>query len=153
MKKAAVLALILLEICCLLLTGCEQKNADPVWNAEELWQRMLQTEGMPEMVTVPADKCEYIFGVMEEDCAQELLSICQNSMLADEIWLVEAKDSETADKIEKLASARIGQKADELRDYAPDQYQVVQKAKLIRRGTQVVLIISPLSEELAAMVK
>ena len=45
------------------------------------------------------------------------------------------------------------QKAAELENYLPEQYQVVQQAQLSREGNCVVLLISPLAKELAKLLK
>ncbi len=136
----------------LLLCACGQ-NEDKTWNVEELYRKMTDTANLPEMILVPSDKSVYLYGIAEEDCVQELIAISSDSMLADEIWLLEATDENTADKLESLARQRAEQKAAELKNYAPEQYQVVQDAKMIRQGKMIALIITPEAAELTKLIE
>ena len=151
--KKRLIALALLLALSLALVGCGASQA-PVPAAPDmqaLYRKLLSAEDMPEMVLVPGDKAEFLMGVAPADCAQELVALCQNSLRADEFWLIEAVDAAAADRIEALARDRLTQKESELRDYAPEQAQVVREAKLLRSGNCVLLLVSPQAEALAAL--
>ncbi len=148
MKRTLILALILAA---LVLSSCGSK-AETVPDMQTLYDSMRSNDAMKEMLIVPGDKAEYVFGVLAADCRQEILSVSQDSVLADEVWLIEAADQSAADRIEKLAAARMEQKGNELKSYAPDQYQIVQKGVLLRRGNCVYLIISPAVDELTKLI-
>ena len=76
------------------------------------------------------------------DCVQAVTAINAMNIQADEMWLVEAKDGSAADKIEELARARVEQRMQEFENYAPDQYQVLENAFILREGNYVVLLAS-----------
>ena len=148
MKKPIIV--LLLVFIMLQMASCGEKEAPEV-NMPDLYEKILSYDGTPEMVVVPPDKAELLFGISAESCAQEITAICQDSLRADEFWLIEAKDAAAAEQIEALAKARAEQKASELKDYLPDQYQVVQKARIIRKGKNIAMIVSPISDELAKL--
>ena len=146
MKKSAVvviLAILLAFSAC--ACGAEKAEAPDM---QSVYSKMLETGLVPDMVVVPPEKGEFYFGIAPSDCRQEITAICQNSLLADEIWLIEANDAKSAGQIEELAKARLTQKGEELKSYAPDQYKVVQEAKLLKSGSCVMLIVSPEAEKL-----
>ena len=148
MKKITATIAILLLLAALTACGAaETKAAD----MSEVYSRMTAAEGMPEMLVVPAEKAVTFFGIAQEDCAQAVTAICQDSLRADELWLVEAVDDAAAGRIAELAQARLDQKSSELKSYAPEQYEIVQSAKLIRDGRCVVLIVSPMADKLAEL--
>ena len=149
MRKLVVLGALLLAL--LSLSACAKKQEAPKADLETLYQRMLETEGMPDMLTVPADQAEYIFGIMQSDCSGAITAICADSLQADELWLVDAVDSAAADRIETLAKERLAQKGEETRDYLPDQYLIVQKGRVIRSGDRVCLLVSPQIDKLAEL--
>lgn len=132
------------------LCACGQKTA-PAPNMEERFESIQKAAADTQMLVVPPDKCLILYGIAKEDCTQELVAICQNSLRADEYWLIEAVDSAAADRIEASAKARLEQKLAELESYLPEQYQVVKQARLLRTGNCVVLLISPQAEELAKL--
>ena len=148
MKKLTAVFLFL----CLLLSGCG-KEAPAKPDLQAVYDKMIASEGMPEMLLVPANKAEMLFGIAEGDCTAAFTAICQDSLLADEIWLIDAKDSAAADRIESLAKMRLEQKASELKNYLPEQYSVVQQGKLIRQENRVALIVSPIVEKLAGFLQ
>ena len=150
MKMATRVIVLLLALLC--LAGCGQPAAEAP-DFQAVYDSMTAVADMPDMVVVPNDKGEFLFGITPGDCRQEIVAICQDSLLADELWLIEATDKEAADRIEALAQNRLQQKAAELENYLPEQYQVVQQAQLSREGNCVVLLISPLAKELAKLLK
>ena len=146
MKKTLLLMMALLLLAG--LAACGQEKA-PAPDMEERYAAIQKTEGAPDMVVVPPKKCAALYGIDPEDCAQQLVAICQNSLLADEYWLIEAVDADAADRIEALARTRLEQKEAELRNYAPEQYEVVRQARLLRQDCCVILLVSPRAEALA----
>ena len=150
MKRTIRILLLLTAL--LGLAGCGKPAADAP-DFQAVYESMTAVSDMPDMVVVPNDKGEFLFGIAPEDCKQEILAICRDSLLADELWLIEARDKEAADRIEALAQNRLQQKAAELENYLPEQYQVVQQAQLSREGNCVVLLVSPRAKELAKLLK
>ena len=150
MKMATRVIVLLLALLC--LAGCGKPAAEAP-DFQAVYDSMTALTDMPDMVVVPNDKGEFLFGIAPGDCKQEIVAICQDSLLADELWLIEATDQEAADRIEALAQNRVQQKAAELENYLLGQYQVVQQAQLSREGNCVVLLVSPLAKELAKLLK
>lgn len=98
---------------------------------------------MPDMFQPDADTMLNFLGIEAADCTQAVVYICADGMRTDEVWLLEAKDAETLEKLKGLAEVRIQAKADETVSYAPDQYAVVQKAELLVNGNYLALLVSP----------
>ncbi len=149
MKKiTGIIAALALLIC---LAACGE-TAPAAPDMGGLFRQMTALEGMPEMLEVPPEKAVNFYGIAPEDCVQELTAVCRDSLRADELWLIEAVDEAAAERIAALAQARLEQKGSELESYSPEQYAVVQSAELIRSGNCVVLIVSPMADELAELV-
>lgn len=148
MKKTVILICLLLAIClCACTKGTE--SAVSAVDLDAAYAKMTALEDLPQMFVIAPDKAEYIYGLMQADCAKQIVAVCENSMLADEIWLIEAADSAAADRIEALAKERLDQKAAEAKDYSPEQYQIIQQGQVLRRGSYVAMIVSAKSAEMA----
>lgn len=160
MKRNALLCLTL--ICCLLaLCGCSESPAPETTAPAEtetlaahadlaqLYTQM--TQKLPEMIEMEPDMMLDYCGIDPEQCVQAVAATNSNGLETDEIWLLEAVDEAAADTLEEMAELRLKMKAEETESYDPDQYAVVQKAKLLREGTYLALIVTPEAAELAEM--
>lgn len=101
------------------------------------------SEYLPEMIVFEDKKVLDQYGVDTSVCPQAIVATCSDGLRSDEIWLIEAPDEANAQDIAKSAESRVEREKTETKDYAPDQYKVVEKAEIIVDGNNVVLIISP----------
>ena len=114
-----------------------------------IYEKLTAEVALPPMLELPADLTLDLCGIKAEDVTYAKVEICEDSLRTDEIWLIEAKDEETAKTIEELAQKRLKAKGEESITYSPEQYAVVEKAELIRTGKYVALFVSPDSAALA----
>lgn len=138
--SAALLSLLLV----LGLAACSGggDKADFEMDVQAVYEELAALPGMPAMIVLPEDKALDFLGLDMGDCVQAVTAINAMNIQADEMWLVEAKDGSAADKIEELARARVEQRMQEFENYAPDQYQVLENAFILREGNYVVLLAS-----------
>jgi hypothetical protein len=156
MKKMTVL---LMTALMLFLTACsgaapeaETTAAAPaVLNMQELYETMSGAENMPEMLPLDADMQLMFCGIESTDCVQTVAAICADSLRADEIWLIEAVDTDALQRIQTLAENRLTAKAEESVTYSPEQYAIVQKAVVITHGNYFALLVSPEVDALEAI--
>ena len=119
-------------------------------DVQEVYQQLIALPDMPAMIELPEDKALDFLGLDMSQCVQAVAAISAMNIQADEIWLVEAKDSSAAAEIEELARSRVEQRMEEFKNYAPDQYQVLENAAILREGNYVVLLASQDIEALKA---
>ena len=98
---------------------------------------------LPEMVVLDDKAMMNLYGVDAEKCEQAIIANSNDGLLSDEVWLIEAVDEAAAAEIVELAQNRVEREKEETKSYAPDQYAIVEKAKIINDDNFVVLIISP----------
>lgn len=150
MKKTVIL--ILAAAMLLTLCACGGKSEAKI-DIETVWTEIDKTVSHPELYRVSAEKAENHYGVAEADCVSAIIAICSDNLLADEIWLVEAKDEAAAKRVYEAAEYRLKEKAEETESYLPEQYKVVKAAKLVRNGNYVALFISPDAESMVKLFK
>lgn len=100
-------------------------------------------EVLPDMFLLDPDTMMNFLGIDPADCTQVVAAISNDGLRTDEVWLIEAKDQAALDRIYELAQVRLVAKEDETISYAPDQYQVVLNAELIKDGLYLALLVSP----------
>ncbi len=133
----AVLLSALMLLCVTACSGSQDISVD-MYSVYESF-----TSYLPEMVMFDENKMLNQYGIDSSVCPQAIVATCSDGLRSDEIWLIEAPTAETAKEIADLANLRVDREKEETKDYAPDQYKVVEKAEIITEGNIVVLIISP----------
>ena len=149
MKRSIAALLSLLMALC--LTACSGGDGAAFeMDAQQVYGELTALPDMPAMIELPEDKALDFLGLDYSQCVQAVTAISALNIQADEIWLVEAKDGSAAAEIEELARARVEQRMEEFKNYAPDQYQVLENAAILREGNYVVLLASQDIETLKA---
>lgn len=108
---------------------------------EEVYAECLDT--LPEMIVMDENMMLNLFGISTADCAQVICAVCGEGLLADEVWLIEARDTDALARLKALAETRLQVKADETQFYLPYQYAVVKEAQLLTSGPYLALLVSP----------
>ena len=136
MKKFLSLILIL----ALILSACGKSSEKEV-DLQSVFNSL--TENMPEMLVLDETIRLNLLGINSADCRQVVTAICADSVRADEIWLIQAKDTAALEKLTALAKTRVESQAEVCESYSPDQYAIVKEAELVTNGLYLALLISP----------
>ena len=116
-------------------------------NMEAIYEAMATQ--MPEMILMDETTMLNFCGIPADDCVQVVAAICADGLITDEVWLIEAKDGAALEKLKSLAETRLQMKGEESITYSPEQYAVVQEAKILTDGMYMALIVSPDVDALA----
>lgn len=142
MKKTLAAALLLAAL--LLLSGCGQQAPAPKpLSLEAAYARMAQAVTLPPMLEVDGEMALDFYGIEPGWCVQAVMMLAEDSLIADEILLLEARDQATADAMAALLKNRMDAKAAEAITYSPEQYAIIQRGHLVREGLHLALIVSP----------
>lgn len=136
MKKFLSLILIL----ALILSACG-KSPEKEVDLQSVFNSL--TEKMPEMLVLDETIQLNLLGIDSADCQQVITAICADSVRADEIWLIQAKDTAALERIKALANTRVEAQAEVCESYSPDQYAIVKEAELVTSGLYLALLIGP----------
>lgn len=110
---------------------------------EALYQKMLDAEILPEMMEFPESMVLDFYGIDPADYTEAVFYQSFDSMLADEVVLVNAMDDAAADRVEEMLNVRLEAKAEEAKGYSPEQFAIIEKCSVIRDGMNVIMIVSP----------
>ena len=132
MKKAAIFLL------AIFLAGCAKTAT---LSPREVYAKICPTD--VQMLELTQAQMEALCGVAPQDVVQGQVYVCADSLRADEIWLLEARDEEALQRLTQAAENRLSQKAAESKTYDPVQFAVVQQSKLVVIGSFLALLVSP----------
>ena len=143
MKKNSLLLLLLIVL--ILLTGCSAKDTDPKSSVSSTLStplRQLVETVCPDAAQLAAlntdDLCD-VTGIEAEDYT-EAVYLQNTSLSGREILVIRAKDETKAKQISQLLDTYLERRRKETRDYAPDAYSLLSKAKVTTKHLTVALI-------------
>lgn len=145
-RRGGVLAALAL---CLCLAGCGGKAAEA--DLHEALEEMLAEAPIAESMELTEEDMLNFYGIRADQMEDFAAVTCSMGIEADELVLVKAADEDSAQEIEALLQQRLENRKSEFRNYSPEEYEILTKGSVERDGVYVRLIVSPQSEELAAI--
>lgn len=142
-----ILSVCLAFVLLLSMAGCDGGKVN--MDIEAVYSDICATVQVPEMLLLNESLMLDYCGIRAEDVNKAIVVICADSLRTDEIWLLEAKDSASAQRLMNLAQKRLTKKGEESITYSPAQYAVVEKAQLLQEGNYIALLVSPDAEAMA----
>lgn len=142
-KTVRLFALLLLP---LLLTACgptaPAKQALEV-DVESLLETMAEQTEWEDMMSMNVKHLKNLYGIEEADLTSFAGAMKTDGITADEVLILEAKDTETAEALVKKLQARLKAKSNEAKDYLPAQYKVIEEAEILQKERYAALLVSP----------
>lgn len=143
----------LMLLCLLTLTACSPTPAvkgPTILPVHESYQKLEGLGILPPMVEVPEDMVLDFYGIAPEWYSQAVFMVSEDSLLADEVVLISAKDDKSVKEIEAMLTSRLDFKAEEARSYSPQQFDIIKKGWLVAQGLDIALLVSPQADSLLA---
>lgn len=149
-KRFSLLALL---AALLLLAACNgpQPAAEKPADLAAAYQKMEESGKLPAMLAILPDMALDFYGIDTEQCTQWVLRLSQDSLIADEVLLIQAQDEAAAEEILGFLQGRMDTKAAEAITYSPEQYAIIKRGHLVRDGLFLALIVSPDADDLLAI--
>lgn len=150
MKRLIVILLVVAAV--LSLTACggeKEKPFEP--DLDALYEKILAETGTQDMDIQSEKHISKVIGVDSADYTKAVIALCGDSVLADEIWLVQAVDAAAAERVLAVAKDRLEYRAGDFENYLPDQYEIVKQAKVLQRGNVIAVFVSPEAEQMKSI--
>lgn len=140
LKRFSVLLILTLVVT--LLAGCAQKTVKPL--TEAVNAALISAEGLTEF---PADELEMTADITEDEFTECVYLVSDDGISAREVIVLRAKDQNAAKDIAGKLEAYLSQRQKETRDYLPDEYALLEKAKVETKNNTVALIVGEQAAE------
>ena len=142
-KKKNSLALALISLVAVLATACTSAAPAAVVNPAEAYAAISAGVEMPEMMEIPSAIVLDYFGIQSADYSDAVFYICADSLLADEVVIVNAVDDDAAKRIKEKLDVRLNQKMVSAQGYSPEQYEIIRKCEVRVDGKTIAMLVSP----------
>lgn len=151
MKKVVAVFLCILVLAFSTACGSGKASENVAIDLDALYEKILLETSTESMSILSEKRLDTYIGLSADLYSEAVVALCGDSVLADEIWLVKAADAEALKEITALAEERLDQKAKEMENYLPDQYEIVKQAQVIVRGDYLGVFVSPEADTMAKM--
>ena len=139
MKKVLIFVL---AAAVLMLSACSQAPAKEVV-LKDVMRGLAEKYGLEEgMLILTADDLMELYGIAAADVKQFEARMQMESLMADEVVLIEAVDAQAAARVKEKLEGRYQSKLNETRDYLPDEFAKIEKSKVSVNGNYVALIVT-----------
>lgn len=103
-----------------------------------------------DMLTLAQTDLMDMYGIEPADVKQFAGAVNLTGISAEEIVLIEAVDADAAARVKTQLDARYESKANQMRDYLPDEYAIIEKCSVRVDGNYVAMIVSANAETYVA---
>lgn len=142
MKKITlflVTALLILTFC-----SCAENIVAPKVNLTDVMSDIEEQIKLPaDMMTVSnTEMLKNYYGIEAEDVVSFEIRMNSSGVEQDEIVMIEAKDEEAAERIEEALDRRLDDKENQMKNYLPEEYQMLEKCDVEQEGVYVSMFLS-----------
>ena len=82
------------------------------------------------------------YGIEAEDVVSFEIRMNSSGVEQDEIVMIEAANEEAADRIEEALDRRLDDKENQMKNYLPEEYQMLEKCDVEQEGVYVTMFLS-----------
>ena len=153
MKKliALICSFALVVSLCACGSDSQQGSAKPLSEVFEDIKAQVTLEDNIEFGDV--SKLDRYYGIAAEEVSEFAGCVNSSGTNQEEIVLIKAADSASADRIQQVLEDKYKSKLSENRDYNPEQAAMIEKCKVERDGLYVSMIISPSAQAITEIYK
>ena len=137
--------ILMLACAVVLLCGCGKEEAAKDVNLSQLLDEMkaeMEKEGnFNEMMDLTSDDMSLLYGIETSEISQFAGTISKVGTNSDEILLLEVADGVNAQDVLAKLESRYQAKANEAKDYLPEEYEKIQSCEILQNGNYLALVV------------
>ncbi len=169
-------ALVILMTAAALLGGCGGKSEDTVSksvtesteakqeNAQEetdaadvsvqsVYEAVEAAVELPSMIEGDDDFISNYYGIDPADLEEYVFAEAEEATLASAVIIMKVKNEDAAERIVGSLNTVINQKAAEMQDYIPEQYEIVADSSVKTEGLYVYLVIAENAGDIESVIQ
>ena len=154
MKKTVSLFLCVMFV--FSLCACTKKASDIKIDLSSVMAEINEKIDLPEndmMKVSSTDKLMDYYGIKAEDVASFEIQMNSSGVEQDEIVLIETTSEEACQRVEQALKARLDDKTTQMKNYNPEQYEILSNCSVSVSGLYVRLFISKDADKIEEIFK
>ncbi len=144
-----------LVIAILLCSGCTDKTKTTASDAvqtskpeitvksiDEIYQEITQSVTLQSPACMDEDFISNYYGIDTKTLSEYVFSMSEDAAQAETIIIMKAEQSEDLEGLSSCLQTVVDEKKNEMENYIPEQFAIVEKSKVQTKGNYVWLVIS-----------
>ena len=136
-------ALVILMVITALLVGCGEKSekagaADV--SVQSVYEAIDTATELPSMIEGDDDFISNYYGIDPADLEEYIFAEAEDATLASAVIIMKVKSEDAVERIVNSLNTVLNQKAAEMQDYIPAQYEIVADSSVKTEGHYVYLV-------------
>ncbi len=128
----------------------EDAEAKPV---KEIYEEIKQSVGLYSPVEMADSFISNYYGVNPEKLEEYIFVMSEEATSAETIVIMKVKDEGDVEKIEAALQVVVDEKRGEMKDYLPEQFEIVDKSSVKTKGHYVYLVISESADVITGIIE
>ncbi|NEW09702.1 DUF4358 domain-containing protein [Paenibacillus sp. SYP-B3998] len=129
--------------------GCSSKEeGESHLSALEVGKHIKQTVKLDNLKEDDTHKLEKLYQIKPQEVESFILYTAVTNIKADELTVIKVKDANQLESIQEKILKRIEAQEVKFKDYRPDQYFLVEKHVLKKKGNYIFFVVSEEAEQM-----
>lgn len=162
-------ALVILMTAAALLGGCGEKSGETVServtestqeeagaadvSVQSVYEAVEAAVELPSMIEGDNDFISNYYGIDPADLEEYVFAEAEDATLASAVIIMKVKSEDTVERIVNSLNTVINQKAAEMQDYIPEQYEIVADSSVKTEGLYVYLVIAENAGDIESVIQ
>ena len=122
-------------------------------SAEEIWTMLTGSMNLPGVVRMPAQYVLNYYGIDMEQYPDSFFAVSEEATSAETVIFIRTGSEEEANALGEQLNVVREQKAEEMQNYLPEQYRIVEASRVRVKGDSVYLVISEQEEAIRTLIE
>lgn len=135
-----------------ILGGCSSSEKTEAKNptVKEISEKIGQAADISQMKEGSEAKLKKLFDISTEELDEFAFYMAPSNVKADEILIIKVKDSNNIDAIKDKIVKRADKQANTFKDYAPEEYNLLEKKVVKNEGNYILYVVSKDAEKISS---
>lgn len=145
--------IVILMTAAALLGGCGEKSEEADVSVQSVYEAVGAAVELPSMIEGDDNFISNYYGIDPADLDEYVFAEAEDATLASVVIIMKVKSEDAAERIVNSLNTVINQKAAEMQDYIPEQYEIVADSSVKTEGLYVYLVIAENAGDIESVIQ
>lgn len=122
-------------------------------SVEEVYQKIEQEVSLQSPACMDKDFISNYYGMDTDALEEYVFSISEDAAQAETVIIMKVKDEGDTESIADSLQEVVEEKKEEMRDYIPEQFAIVEKSEVVTKDNYVWLVISENEDKITSVIE